>query len=166
MGQQESIERAYQVVREKTVPKIEEAIKAKEAELDEMLTGFLGLSPKLQARANEKMEALQEEIDRLRGNLQDLLVPLSDLHEELAARRDAFDRALAEMRRDSGGRKKSAALSEAVEKIVLRFRHTEPKRRAKGKRKYNGKSYLDSVEIVPISADQTIVTMEAARGRG
>jgi len=52
-------------------PRIEKAIAEKEAELDALLDGFAGLSPRLKERANRRGEALQGEIDALRRDLCD-----------------------------------------------------------------------------------------------
>jgi hypothetical protein len=65
------------------------------------------------------------------------------------------------MRKDSAGRERAAALGRVVDKIVCRFRHTEPKTPSR----YAGKSFLETVEIHPVAAE-SIVTMEAQPGRG
>ena len=147
LRQQDTLSGLYAVVHERMVPKIEEAIEQKEAELDRMLAAYIDLPGNLKARARQSMEALQTEVDQLRSNLQDLSVPFRDLEAELVARRDTLDRAIAEMRRDRSGRQKAEALAGVVDKIVCFFRHTEPK----VKSRYAGKSYLNAVEITPVA---------------
>lgn len=144
----------YAIVLEKVTPRIETAIAEKEAQLDEMLTGFTGLSPRMKERANQRMEALDAEISNLRGKLVDLQTPLSDFEEELKARRAAIEEAQETFLRDASGRQKAEALSQVVDKIVCRFRYTEKK------------SFLETVEIRPVSAESLIVTLEAQPVRG
>ena len=82
----------YALLYERVRPRIEKAVQAKEAELDGMVEDFRGPSAKVRGRANEKMEALQAEIDNLRQQAEDLRVPWSDLMAELVGRRSERQR--------------------------------------------------------------------------
>ena len=118
-------------------PKIEEKIAAKERELDELLDGFAGLTPKLKERANRRGEALQEEIEALRSDLRDLRLPWEYLHADLAARREALERATTTLNQEGHCRQKAEVLKTVVDKIVCRFRRV-------GKR-----ATLESIDVIP-----------------
>jgi len=118
-------------------PKIEAKIAAKERELDELLDGFAGLTPKLKERANRRGEALQEEIEGLRRDLQNARGTWEYLRDDLVARKEALERTLATLNKEGHFRQKTEALRTAVDKIVCHFRRV-------GKR-----AILESVQIVP-----------------
>ncbi len=139
---------AYGVLYERFRPGMEAAIAEKEAALDKMLDEFRGLTPKLKRRLNERMEAVQAEIDALRKQLVDLREPWGSLREQLVVRRAALDRAAKVLGKEKAGREKAEALRGVISQVVCHFRHTSTK-----EAKHNGKSYLDRVEIIPISGE-------------
>ncbi|MBN2022971.1 MAG: hypothetical protein JW809_09265 [Pirellulales bacterium] len=102
-------------------PEIEKAIAKKEAELETLLDGFSGLSPKLKERANQRGEAIQKEIDRLQRDLVDLRVPREWLQTNLKARQEALERATAILNQESRFRQKAEALKTVVDRIVCHF---------------------------------------------
>lgn len=160
------VETLYGILHEKAKPRIERQIAEKEAELEKLLDGFAGLSPKLKERANKRGEALQDEIDSLKAKLFDLREPFARLKAEMVARREAIDTALATVNRESSGRKKAEALGRVVKEIVCHFQHVEAKQRTGKKHEIAGKSYLDRVQIVPVEGETVLVTMECPPGRG
>ena len=132
-----TIDQLYGRIFTNVKPKIEEKIAAKERELDELLDGFAGLTPRLKERANRRGEALQEEIEVLRRDLQDLRLPWEYLRNDLAARREAVDRATATLNQEGHFRQKTEVLKTVVDKIVCHFRRV-------GKH-----ATLESIEIIP-----------------
>ena len=118
---QMSIEALYDAIYSKAKPTIEKAIAEKEAELEALLDGFAGLSPKLKDRANKRGEALQKEIDALQRDLQDLRVPWEQLRAELAARQEALERATATLNQEGHFRQKAEALKTVIGRIVCHF---------------------------------------------
>jgi len=50
-------------------PQLERKLAAKEAEIEAILDGFAGLTPKMKDRINKRLEALQIELDALRRDL-------------------------------------------------------------------------------------------------
>jgi DNA invertase Pin-like site-specific DNA recombinase len=152
-----SVEEVYGLLYEKIRPALEQEIEAKERELDAKLDQFRGLDERLKARANAKMAALQEEIQDSRQRLLDLRIPWESLRGELAARRDALERASEAIAHEGAYRQKSETLKGVISKIVCHFRHTKT-----NAQKNNGKSYLDSVEIVPASGNSVFFEPTAA----
>jgi hypothetical protein len=152
-----SMGEVYGLLYEKMRPTIEREIDARERELDKMLDEFRGLDERLKARANAKMAGLQEEIEVLRQRLFDLRIPWESMRGELVARRDALERATEAVAQDGAYRQKTEALKGAISQIVCHFRHTKTKTRQN-----NGKSYLDSVEIVPASGNSVFFDPNAA----
>jgi C4-dicarboxylate-specific signal transduction histidine kinase len=138
----------YSIIYERIRPKMEAEIAEKEADLDKMLDSFLTLSPALRERANEKMEAIQAEINARKLELIDLGKLWGNLHEELIARKAAISKAAKSLAKDGAGRRKTEALSEVIDKIVCWFRYTDKEGKPTKK-----KSRLDKVEIVSVSGD-------------
>jgi DNA invertase Pin-like site-specific DNA recombinase len=119
--EQMSIEALYEVVYTKAKPTIEKAIAEKEAELEVLLDGFAGLSPKLKERANKRGEAIQKEIDALQRDQQDLRIPWERLRAELAARQEAMERTTATLNQEGHFRQKAEALKTVIGRIVCHF---------------------------------------------
>ena len=128
-----SLGAVYSRVYERTLPTLEKALKEKEAELDAQLDAYRDLPPRLKERAVQRMKALQDEIDDLRGDLKNLRIPWDRLRADLAARREAQKRATATLNQEGHFRQKTEALKCVVDKIVCHFKGTR----------------LDSVEMVP-----------------
>jgi hypothetical protein len=116
-----SVEALYEAVYTQAKPKIEQAIAEKEAELEALLDGFAGLSPKLKERANKRGEALQKEIDALNRDLADLRIPWENLRADLTARQEALSRATAILNQEGHYRQKAEALKTVVGRIVCHF---------------------------------------------
>ncbi len=155
-----NLETVYGLMYEYMKPRIEKQIADKEAEINTILDGFGGLSPALKGRANKRGEALAAEVEQLQERLVDLRKPYARLKEEMSARREAIDNALATMKRESSGRKKAEALGQVVDRIACYFRHTEVKQRKGKKREVGGKSFLDGVEITAVSGEVFSFTQE------
>jgi len=119
--EQMSIEALYEAVYTKAKPTIEKAIAEKEAELEALLDGFAGLSPKLKDRANKRGEAIQKEIDALQRDQQDLRIPWERLRAELAARQEAMERTTATLNQEGHFRQKAEALKTVIGRIVCHF---------------------------------------------
>jgi DNA invertase Pin-like site-specific DNA recombinase len=130
-----SMEALYEAVYAGAKPRIAKAIAEKETELETLLDGFAGLSPKLKDRANQRGEALQKEIDTLQRNLQDLRIPWERLRTELAARQEALELATATLNQEGHFRQKAEALKTVIGRIVCHFGR-------KGKR-----CFLKSIDI-------------------
>ncbi|MEX2113792.1 MAG: recombinase family protein, partial [Pirellulales bacterium] len=143
----------YGLLYERMRPGMERQIAAKERELDKQLDSFADLSGRLRDRAKAKMEDLQGTIDRLQAQLDDLRVPWTDLAKEMTARRRALKQAEQTLSNGATGRQKTEVLSGIVDRIVCHFRHTKTKQQAN-----NGKSYLDRVEIEPVSGASVCFT--------
>lgn len=126
--------------RPKDIPKIEAEIDAKEAELNRKLEAFAELDPSLRKRANQKLKALQDEIEALEAQIVDLRAPWEAVEAECYQRWKALETA-ASLAEDDG-LKRAEALSKVVEKIVVHFRYTP-----------GGKSILDALEFHPVSGD-------------
>src|SRR5262249_19161699 len=122
------------------------ALEAKETELRGMVDGFRGLTTPLAKRmANEKMAALETEINDLRGRKESLVGRLDSLYTEVArvkARLQAARQSLA----GADAARKAELLSRLVGKIVCHFRHQE----GGGRRP---SSVLERVEIEPVPAE-------------
>jgi DNA invertase Pin-like site-specific DNA recombinase len=131
-----NIEKYYQP---SDCPELHAEIEAKEAELEEMLAGFFKLPPKVQDRASRKMEAIQEEIDNLKAEIENLTAPWLDASREVYERSKAMEHALSVAEED--GPRRAEALRKVVDRIVCHFRYSAKK------------SFLDSVEIYPVSGE-------------
>jgi hypothetical protein len=132
-----SLNAVYSKVYERARPSLEAAIAEKEAEIESLLDGFAGLTPKMKDRVNKRLEALQEGLDALQCNLRDLRIPWEYLQADLSARQEALDRATAILNQEGHFRQKAEVLRTVVAKIVYHFRRV-------GKR-----SALESIEITP-----------------
>jgi DNA invertase Pin-like site-specific DNA recombinase len=128
-----NVETAYSLVYDKVKPQLEKQVADKEREIEVILDGFAGLTPKMKNRVNKRLEALQEEIDALRQDLWDLRVPWENLREDLSSRREALERTTATLNQEGRFRQKAEALRTVIDKIVCRF---------KGNR-------LESIEVIP-----------------
>jgi hypothetical protein len=151
----------YGLLYERFRPGAEAAIAEKEAALDKMLEDYRALPPTLRERTHAMMEAMQAEIDALRGQLTDLREPWGNLKQQLTDRKKAYDHAAKMLGKDGVGRQKTDALQGVIKQVVCWFRHTAPeglRRKGVTGRDNNGKSYLDRVEIVPISGDKWAFT--------
>jgi hypothetical protein len=124
-------------VYERARPSLEAAIAEKEAEIESLLDGFAGLTPKMKDRVNRRLEALQEEPNALQRNLRDLRIPWEYLQAGLSARQEALDRATATLNQEGHFRQKAEVLRTVVSKIVCHFRRV-------GKH-----SALQSIDIIP-----------------
>lgn len=133
-------------------PELIAEIDAKESELDDMLAGFFKLSPALQDRANERMEALQAEIDALREQIEDLSTPWQDACKNARKRIEAVR--FASSLSDETGPRKAEALRSVIDKIICHYRYTEKK------------SFIETIEIVPVSGDSVCFTEETSPGQG
>jgi hypothetical protein len=120
-NEQKSVESLYEAVYAGAKPRIEKVIAEKEAELETLLDGFAGLSPKLKERADKRGESLQREIDALQGDLQDMRIPWERLHAELAARQGALERATTILNQEGHFRQKAEALKTVIGRIVCHF---------------------------------------------
>jgi hypothetical protein len=116
-----SVESLYDALYSRAKPRIEKAIAEKGAELEALLDGFAGLSPKLKERANKRGEALQKEIDALQRDLADLRVPWERLQADLLARQEALERATATLNQEGNFRQKAEALKTVIDRIVCNF---------------------------------------------
>lgn len=157
-----SLAEVYGLLYERFRPGAEAAIAQKEAALDKMLDEFRGLSPKMKQRLNQKMEALQGEIDALHKQLTDLREPWGNLQQDLIDRQAAYDRAVKILSKEGAGRQKAEALRAVISQVVCWFRHTVEKSRkrpTKTGKDHNGKSFLDRVQIVPITGEKRDFTI-------
>ena len=115
------VERQYDLFYTKMRPQIEKAIVQKEAELEALLDGFAGLSPRLKERANKRGEAIQGEIDRLQQDLIDLRDRWEWLQDDLKARKEALERATTTLNQEGRFRQKAEALKPVIDRIVCHF---------------------------------------------
>ena len=115
------VESLYDSLYSAAKPRIEKVVAEKEAELETLLDGFTGLSPKLKERANKRGEALQKEIDALQHDLADLRVPWQRLQADLAARQEALERATTTLNQEGHFRQKAEALKTVIGRIVCHF---------------------------------------------
>jgi hypothetical protein len=150
---------AYGLLYERFRPAIEAKIQEKEAEIEKMLDEFRGLSEKQKPRLNVKMDALQVEINAMRGQLVDLREPWKNLRGQLVERQAAFATAVKILGKDGGGRRKTETLRGVISQITCWFRHTQSKGAA-----HNGKSFLEKVEIVPISGKKQVFSAVVTDG--
>jgi hypothetical protein len=132
-----SVETLYGLLFDKVKPQLEKKLTAKEAEIETVLDGFAGLTPKMKDRVNKRLESLQEEADAIRRDLTDLRVPWDRLRDDLAARQEALERATATLNQEGHCRRKAEVLKTVVDKIVCHFRRV-------GKR-----ATLESIEVIP-----------------
>ena len=116
-----SVETLYDAIYTRAKPRIQKAIAEKEAELEALLDGFSGLSPKLRERANKRGEAIQKEIDALNRDLADLRVPWESLRADLAARQQAMERATTTLNLEGHFRHKAEAVKTVIGRIVCNF---------------------------------------------
>ncbi len=159
----------YGLLYERLRPILEAGIAEKEAALDKLLDEYAGLPAKVKERLNKKMEALQDEVDQLRKQLVDLREPWGNLREQLVARQEAFNKAVKVLGKEKAGREKAEALRAVISQVVCYFRHTVPtgeRRNGAAGRENHGKSYLERVEIVPISGEKRAFTEGIAPGPG
>jgi len=160
-AQGRNVEEVYGLIFERVRPGLEKAIQAKEAELDRMLEDFRTLSPKLRERANAKMEALQADIDAIRRKMEDLRVPWGKVQAELTARRKALDNALVILGKQGADRQKTEALRGVIDRIVCHFRYVDQHGKP-----MPVKSFLESVEIIPVSGEAVTFRSETSPGPG
>jgi hypothetical protein len=132
-----SLEELYGFLYERAKPRLEKKVADKEAEIEAVLDGFAGLTPKMKDRVNKRLEALQMELDALRRDLTDSRVSWEYLHGLLAARQGALERATATLNQEGHSRQKAEVLKTVVDKIICHFRRV-------GKR-----ATLDSIEVIP-----------------
>lgn len=109
----------------------------KEAEIESILDGFAGLTPTMKDRVNKRLEAIQEEMDALKGDLRNLTIPWDELREDLAARQAALKRTTATLNQEGHFCQKAEALKTVVDKIVCHLRRV-------GKR-----ATLDHIDVIP-----------------
>lgn len=156
----------YSALHDKLRPGFESRLAAKRAELDRLLDGFIGLSDRMKPAANQKMEALQDEIDALERQTTNLAPAFDNAIAELLARDEALGKAKQAIRGDGEGRRKADALSKVVKEIRLHFRHVEAKRRKPTDKPKNGISRLERVEIVPVSGCSVFFRIGGEQGHG
>jgi len=152
----------YGLLFDRVKPQLEEKVAAKEAEIESLLDGFAGLTPKMKDRVNRRLESLQEEVDALRRDLVDLRVPWDRLRDDLAARKEALERTTATLNREGHYRQKAEVLKTVVDKIVCCFRRV-------GKH-----ATLESIEVIPaedaavrpLIFPSSLLTNWPQRGRG
>jgi len=164
--QRKGIEEIYGVLYERLRPQWESEIAEKETALDKMLEDYRGLSPTLRERLNAKMEALQAEIVALKLRLADLRTPWANLIAELTAREKAVNEAVKALGKEKNGRQKTAALEGVIKEIRCTFRHAIRKPTGKNGKVNNGKSYLETVDIVSVSGDSVSFTDGIMPGQG
>ncbi|MEX0938323.1 MAG: recombinase family protein [Pirellulales bacterium] len=134
---------AYGAVYERIRPQLEAEIAEKESQLETMLDDFRELSPVLRKRAAPRMESLEREVDRLKGELVDLREPWSNLLNEVRQREAAIEKARESITGDVGGRRKGELLRAVVGQVYLYFSHSDGD-------KNHGKSRLREVNILPV----------------
>ena len=156
----------YGLLYERFRPEIESSIKEKEAALDTLLDEYVGLPATVKERMNKRMEALQKEIDRLKEQLRDLRTPWANLREELVARQKAVSNAVKVLGKETNGRQKTEALRGVIKEIRCTFKHAIRKETGKNGKPNMGKSYLETVEIVPISGETVSFTVGIMPGPG
>jgi len=132
-----SVQELYGLLYDKAKPELEKKVADKEAEIEAVLDGFGGLTPKIKDRVNVRLEALQAELDALRADLRDSRLSWDYFADQLAARKEALDRATATLNQEGQVRQKAEVLKTVVSKIVCHFRRV-------GKR-----AILDSIEVIP-----------------
>ena len=132
-----SVEALYGLFFDKVKPQLERKLAAKEAEIEAVLNGFAGLTPKMKDRVNKRLEALQNELEALRRDLTDARLSWEYLRGLLAARKEALERATATLNQEGHVRQKAEVLKTVADKIVCHFRRV-------GKR-----VTLDSIEVIP-----------------
>jgi uncharacterized protein YdcH (DUF465 family) len=143
----------YGVLYERFRPKIDAKIKEKEAALDRLLDEYVGLPAKVKERMNKRMEGLQEEIDRLKEQVIDLREPWANLQAELVERQKAVDHAAKVLGKQKSGRQKTEALKGVISEIRCTFRHSVRKGTTTSGKPNHGKSFLETVEIVPTAGE-------------
>jgi hypothetical protein len=132
-----SVENLYGLLYEKVKPQLEKKLADKEAEIESVLDGFAGLTPKMKDRVNKRLEALQDEQEALRRDLNDSRLSWDYLRGQLAARKEALERATATLNQEGHVRQKAEVLKTVVDKIVCHFRRV-------GKH-----ATLESIELIP-----------------
>ncbi len=160
-GTRGTLAEVYGFLYERFRPGAEAALAEKEAALDKALEDYRALPPTLRERTHATMEAMQAEIDALRGRLADLREPWGNLKQQLTDRQKAYDHAAKMLGKEGVGRQKTEALQGVIEQAVCWFRHTAPeglRRKGVTGRDNNGKSYLERVEIVPVSGEKRAFT--------
>ncbi|NQU22677.1 MAG: recombinase family protein [Candidatus Nealsonbacteria bacterium] len=149
----------YGVIYERMRPALEKQVAEKEAQIEKMLDDYRTLPARMKKRANVRMEALQDELDALTSQLSDLRGPYGNIKAELKARKAAYSHALKTVREDQSYRQRAEALRAVIDRIVLHYRYTrrdgEPTKK---------KSFLDKVEIIPVSGETYRVVAEPVQG--
>jgi hypothetical protein len=132
-----SVEELYGFLYERARPQLEKKVADKETEIESVLDGFAGLTPKMKDRVNKRLEALQIELEALRGDLTDSRVSWDYFAAQLAARKEALDRATATLNQEGHFRQKAEVLKTVVDKIVCHFC------------RLGNRATLESIEVIP-----------------
>lgn len=156
--ERKGLDEIYGMLYERFRPEMEATIAAKEAALDKLLDEYVGLPANVKERMNKRMEALQNEIDALKGRLFDLRKPWGNLLGELAEREKAVDHAVKVLGKGKNGRQKTEALMAVIKEIRCTFRHAVRKETTTSGKRNNGKSFLEVVEIVPIVGESRVLS--------
>ena len=119
-------------------PKIEKQVADKEAELESLLDGFAGLTPKTEGTGQQAGGSPPRGDRRPPALTWQPRVPVGVvLQRSLAARQEALERATATLNQEGHFRQKAEVLKTVVDKIVCHFRRV-------GKR-----ATLESIDVIP-----------------
>jgi len=121
-----AIEEIYDKVYPAKKKEIEARIAAKEGEIEALLDGFAGLTPKLRERANRRGEALQDEIEASRLELKNWGVHWGRLTSQLKTHKDALARATTTLNQEGHHRAKAAAIRTVIGEIICTFKPGRP----------------------------------------
>jgi site-specific DNA recombinase len=155
-GERKGLDEIYGVLYERFRPEMEAAIAEKDAALEKLLDEYVGLPANVKERMNKRIEALQNEINALKERLIDLREPWGNLQGQLVDRRKAVDNAVKVLGKTKNGRQKTEALKSVIKEIRCTFRHAVRKDTTISGKRNNGKSFLETVEIVPIAGETRV----------
>jgi hypothetical protein len=126
-------------------------IQAAEAELERLVGAYADLprgASRAREMANRRIEELETKIGALKGQEEDLGKRWDELNAEFRRRYESLAIALEALDTDGAYRRKAEALRMVVDRMVCRFRYSD------GKGKF-AKSFLDSVEVIPVEGPST-----------
>jgi hypothetical protein len=140
-----SLEHTYGYFFSKRKAQLEKELTEKDAELSRLVLAYADLSGRAKAKAKQRTDALENEINELQGRLDNLEAKLAGLNKELAAMDKAIEQAKKVLQSQSP-RKKAEALRDIVSKIFCHFIPLDKPHRGQRDR-------LERVEILPLLGD-------------
>jgi DNA invertase Pin-like site-specific DNA recombinase len=139
----------YKMILRQRKPELERQL----AKLDEQHTALvdrmLSLSPRAKVankKVNDRIVAVEVEMERTRGELEDASVQFDEIINEMTERKAAIQSARKAIRNDSAYRRKTELVSRVIDRIVCHFRDTDG-------RGNKPRSKLTKVAIFPVGGD-------------